>query len=151
MIALFLFYNHSTGIQAKLAFSKEFRHCNIITFDGEAWVNVEFDSCGLITRVLNVPSGNSLIRGLKSIKMLTAMVVVDIANRKKVCWKPFWVRSCNEIDRYASGIDVGLTLNPRHLYNKLLRYNGKRNYEIIHAWRREWDFSVDQTVPTRIR
>lgn len=137
MIAYFLFYNYSTGVQANLAFSKEFRHCNVITFDGENWVNVEFDATGILTRVLDVNDGWSLIRGLKTIKVLTAMVVVDINERKKVAWKPFWVRSCNELDRYVAGIDLGFTFNPRHLYSKLLRYNGKRNYEILYAWRRQ--------------
>lgn len=146
MIAYFLFYDYSTGKQAKLAFSKEFRHCNIITYDGEAWVNVEFDSTGLLTKVLDVPSGNALIRGLKSIKMLTAMIVVDIGERKKVLWKPLWGRSCNELDRYVSGVDIGLTFNPIHLYRKLLRYDGKRNYEILYAWRRH-----DGTIRRRRR
>lgn len=137
MIALFLFYNFSSGIQANLAFSKEFRHCNIITYDGEYWINVEFDSTGILTKVLDVPKGKALIRGLKTIQSLTAMIVVDIGERKKVAWKPLWGRTCNELDRYVSGVDVGLTFNPRHLHSKLLRYNGKRNYEILYAWRRQ--------------
>ena len=146
MIAFFLFYNFSSGVQARLAFSKEFRHCNIITYDGDHWVNTEFDSSGIIIRVLDVPRGRALIRGLKTIQSLMAMVIVDISDRKKVAWKPWWVRSCNELDRYLSGVDIGFTFNPRHLYNKLLRYNGKRNYQILHAWRRAWDCSTVTTM-----
>ncbi len=137
MISIFLFYNIATGVQAKLAFNKNFKHCNIITYDGQSWVNVEFDATGFLTRVLDVSSGRCLIRGLKSIQSLIAMVVVDVEVRKRVRWKPYIVRSCNEIDRYVSGVDIGLTFNPIHLYKKLLRYSGKRNYTIITHWRRD--------------
>jgi hypothetical protein len=137
MLAFFLFYNIATGKQARLAFSKDFRHCNIVTFDGAHWINIELDSTGLLTRVLDVNNGNALIRGLKHIKALTAMVVVDVEVRNKTMWKPFWVRSCNELDRYVAGVDVGFTFNPRHLYSKLLKYHGRRNYQIIYAWRRD--------------
>lgn len=56
MIAIFLFYNVATGVQARLAFSDEFRHCNVVTFDGSHWINVEFDREGIKTRVIDVPS-----------------------------------------------------------------------------------------------
>lgn len=136
MIAVFLFYNISGGVQSGLAFSHEFKHCNIITYDGEYWINIEMDSTGILTRVLDVPNGNALIRGLKTVKPLTAMVVTFVEKRHRVRWKPWWVRSCNEVDRYISGVNVGFTFNPYHLYQKLIRYNSKNNYEILYAWRR---------------
>ncbi|MBX4189675.1 hypothetical protein KW791_00035 [Candidatus Parcubacteria bacterium] len=80
--------------------------------------------------------GVALIRGLKVIKELIAMVTVWIDKRARFPWKPWWVRSCNEFDRYVSGIDVGFTFNPRHLYAKLLKYDKVRNYEILQQWRR---------------
>lgn len=136
MIAIILFYNHSTGIQRWLSFSEEFSHCNIITYDGADWINIECDSTGILTRCLEVPSLKALLRGLKTIKTLTAYIVVDINKRKHMSWKPMWVRSCNELDRYISGVDVGFTINPVHLYKKLIRYDCRRNYEILTHWRR---------------
>lgn len=143
MIAYFLFFNVATGKQAWMGFSQEFCHCNVIVYDGSHWINYDFDKYGIHGRVLDVPSGWQLIRGLKIIKSLSAMVCVEISQRKAISWKPWWVRSCNELDRYLTGVDVGFTFNPRHLYSKLLRYGGRRNYEILYAWRRKgWDSSV---------
>lgn len=138
MIALYLFYNISAGPQAKLAFSKEFRHCNTLVYDGDMWLLVEFDSGGLKWRRIDPGSFESLWRGLKVIKSLTAMVCTDITEPQRVKWKPFLVRSCNEIGRYATGIGTGFTLTPKHLYKKLLALDGRRNYHVLRAWRRDY-------------
>jgi hypothetical protein len=135
MICFFCFYNVSTGIQAKLSFSKIFKHCNIITFDGDCWIVHEFDLKGIHARRVKVFSSPSFIRGLKYIESLIGMIVVDIGERISINWKPYIVRSCNELDRYISGVDTGFTFNPKHLYNKLIKNNGS-NYEILYHWRR---------------
>lgn len=135
MICIFCFYNVSSGIQAKLAFSPVFKHCNIITFDGETWIASEFDLQGIHMRRIKAHSGASLIRGLKHIESLIAMVVVDVQEKASITWKPYVTRSCNELDRYVSGVDVGFTFNPKHLYNKLLKHHGNR-YEVLYHWRR---------------
>lgn len=136
MISIFCFYNKSAGPQAKLAFDKDFRHCNIITFDGDIYLAYEFDSFGLQTRRIYANKTTSLIRGLKYIDCLIALIVVEVYERRKTSWKPYLVRSCNEIDRYISGINIGFTFNPKHLYNKLYKYN-ETDYEILYDWRRE--------------
>ena len=135
MIHIFCFYNVSTGVQSRLSFSKIFKHCNIITFDGEIWVATEFDLEGIHNRRINALNGSSLLRGLKYIDSLVALVTVDVTIRAKTKWKPFIVRSCNELDRYISGVNIGFTFNPRQLYNKLIKYNGN-NYRVIYHWRR---------------
>ena len=135
MLCFFCFYNVSSGIQAKLAFSKVFKHCNIITFDGDAWIATELDLQGIQIRRIQVHSSSSLIRGLKYIDSLVALIVLEVFDRAKVKWKPYIVRSCNELDRYISGVNVGFTFNPKHLYNKLLKHDGA-NYEILYHWRR---------------
>ncbi|MDQ8039629.1 MAG: hypothetical protein REH83_04410 [Rickettsiella sp.] len=38
--------------------------------------------------------------------------------------------------RYFSGVDVGWTFNPKHLYKELLKYKDQRNYELLAHWRR---------------
>lgn len=125
----------STGVQARLAFSKVFKHCNIVTFDGETWLMHEFDLNGIHARRVDVLSSSSFIRGLKYISSLIAMIVVDVGEKTRFSWKPYLVRSCNELDRYISGVNTGFTFNPKHLYNKLLKYHGT-NYEILYDWRR---------------
>ena len=59
LIAVFIFYSKSSGVQARLAFSEEFRHCNIITFDGQDWVMLDFDKTGLLTRRIYCTEGTS--------------------------------------------------------------------------------------------
>ncbi len=135
MIIIFCFYKRSSGIQAPLSFSKEFKHCNVITYDGDVWLSYEFDSQGIKVRQVNTKSTKSLIHGLKIIKCLIAMVVVYREHPFSVRWKPCIVRSCNEFDRYISSVNTGFTFNPKHLYNKLLSCNGS-NYEILCHWRR---------------
>ncbi len=135
MICTFCFYNISSGVQAKLAFSKEFKHCNIITFDGSSWLLTDFDTYGIHTRSVKVLSSSSLMRGLKYIDSLIAIVSVQVKSKAVFGWKPYLVRSCNELDRYISGVDTGFTFNPKHLYNKLLRNDGT-NYEVLYQWRR---------------
>lgn len=137
LIAVFIFYKISTGVQSRLAFSSQFRHCNIITFDGSDWIMLDFDKTGLLTRKVKCPNGASLLRNLPVNQDIIAIVSVNVKERFKVSWKPFWVRSCNEVCRYAAGIDIGLTLNPRNLYKKLLKYRHSRNYEMLSHWRRK--------------
>lgn len=137
MIAIFIFYSKASGAQAALAFSKEFKHCNIITFDGEIWLMIDFDRTGLVTRRINCRNGTQLLRLLPINKDISAILSVEVGERARVRWKPLWVRSCNEVCRYVAGVDTGFTFNPVHLYQKLLRYKGKRNYEMLSAWRRE--------------
>lgn len=136
LIAVFIFYNVSSGIQERLAFSEEFKHCNIITFDGYDWIMLDFDRTGLLTRRIHCPDGGALLRNLHVIKEVSAIVTVNVRERVRIGWKPFWVRSCNEICRYASGVDIGFTFNPVQLYKKLLKYRRRRNYEVLSHWRR---------------
>lgn len=97
------------------------------------------DKYGIHTRVLKVNDGGKLIKNLKVIKELTAMIAVDIENRAEYPWLPLWVRSCNELCRYVSGVGLGFCFNPVIFYKKLLRYGDSRNYEILAHWRRKDD------------
>jgi hypothetical protein len=137
LIAVFIFYKIATGVQAKLAFHDDFKHCNCITFDGSDWIMLDFDHTGLLTRKIKCPNGSKLINSLSIIQDVTAVVVVNVQNRHKSSWRPFWVRSCNEVCRYATGVNIGFTFNPVQLYRKLLNYRHKRNYEVLYAWRRQ--------------
>lgn len=136
LLAIVIFYNKSEGPSSRLAFSDEFRHCNVITYDGRDWVMVEYLPSGIITRVIHCESGVRLVNRLQLIPEATAIMALSINPRAKVRWFPWWVRSCNEVCRYVSGVDTGFTFNPVSLYRKLIKYDGKRNFQVLSHWRR---------------
>ena len=137
MIAIIGFYNRAFGAQSRLSFSDDFQHCNIVMFDGADYVLTEFGSGGIENRVLKVTSLPRFLSALKNISYMTNLLVLWIDPRMTWGWSPFLIRSCNEICRYTAGLDIGRTYNPRHLYKKLLRLNGERNYRIDYRWSRK--------------
>lgn len=137
LIAIFLFYNVSNGIQSFLAFDQNLKHCDTIIYDGKDWILLAMDTTGLNMRRIKCPSGVQLLQRLPLMPELSGLISVHVESRHKVLWKPLWTRSCNEVCRYTAGIDIGFTFNPRHLWSKILKYNGKRNYQVLSAWRRE--------------
>lgn len=136
LIAIFIFYNIAAGKQARLSFHAQFKHCNIVTYDGADWIMIDFDRTGILTRRIKCKDGQALIRSLPKIKDVSAIISISVNDRVKISWKPLWIRSCNEICRYASGADIGLTWNPAHLWKKLIQYRHSRNYQLLTHWRR---------------
>ncbi len=138
MIAFFLFYNHSAGIQSRLAFSKEFLHCSVIVCNDSEYIHTTFGGDGIVNRLIFPKGWKQLARLYPAlVPTLSALVIVEIDKRHIKKWSPLWVKSCNEVCRYVSGIQIGFTFNPRHLYAKLIKYDSKLNYKILHAWTRE--------------
>lgn len=139
MISIILFYDKSAGKQGRYAFSKEFRHCDCICYDGDAAVQIELRKTGIEYRRVRMEDPLVILRlqrAARVIKELVATVTVNVGDKHVSAWWPWWVRTCNEVTRYTTGVDVGLTINPAHFYKKLFRYDGKRNYQILDAWRR---------------
>lgn len=136
MICLILFYNKALGKQLKYTFDKELKHCNVICYQGDHYVLFEFSRKGIEYRIIDAPSLNSLIRNLRIIKELINIVVVDVKEPAINKWRPLWIRSCNEFVRFLTGLHIGISFNPRHLLNKIVRYNDKRNYSITYNWER---------------
>lgn len=137
LIAYYLFFDIASGPQAILSFSKLFKHQTTIIFDGDSYIHFEMDKTGILYRRLAVTNSESLMRAIWIEKHLVAIITVDISKRKKVRWYPYIIRSCNEIARYLTGIDLGLTLNPKHFYRKILKYDKQRNYEILYHKERD--------------
>ncbi len=136
LLAIFIFYNQSHGKQARLAFSKEFRHCNVVVYDGDNWIAIDLIASGFTVRKVDVTDSERFLENLKKIPQATAIITTFILYRNDISWKPWLVRSCNELCRYATGIDTGFTFNPRSLYTRLIKYNSRRNFEILTHWRR---------------
>lgn len=140
LIAIIIFWNIARGPQAVLSLSKTIKHVNCVTTDEEGLGSIfmDFDRQGFLTRSIKSNSAQRLIEGLKKNQHVEAIIAVAISEKAKHRWFPFLVRSCNEIVRYATGVDVGFTFNPVHLYYKLLKYSHSRNYEILSQWRRDY-------------
>ena len=138
MIAIFLFYDQGQGKAYNYTFSRITVHCNLITYDGDHWIMWEFGTSGITYRHIKSKSGASILRNIKRLPELSRIVTVDIPERVSIPWFMFMPRTCNEFCRYVAGINIGLTVNPRHLYTKLLTYEQKGNYTILHWWRRPY-------------
>ena len=79
----------------------------------------EFLPSGIVTRVIHCEDGARLVDRLRLIPEATAIISVGIDPRAKVPWFPWWVRSCNEVCRYVSGVDYWFQLlNPHHFVQK---------------------------------
>lgn len=135
MIAIFLFYDQGRGKAYHYTFSRICVHCNLITYDGDHWIMWEFGTSGITYRHIKARSGAAILRNIKRLPELSRIVTVDIYERCSIPWTMFMPRTCNEFARYISGVNVGLTCNPRHLYIKLITCL-KGNYTILHWWRR---------------
>jgi len=149
MIAFFLFYNKANGKQRFFSFGDDLQHCDVICFDGKVWIGFQFSNKGIDFAQVKVTKVSRLLKHLPIIPELVTIIGIDVERKTVFPWKPFWIRSCNELCRYLTGVDIGFTLNPRHLLKKLLKYDGKRNFQVIYAWRREsWDSLVATTSQT---
>lgn len=138
MIALFTFYNScDMKIQNCLTFSKKMKHTSLIMYDGKQCYFTEMLSTGIKVKVFPVDDILDIIERLQRMPTVQAIVSTYIHKRAIFKWYPFSINSCNELDRKVSGIDIGLTLNPKHMYNKLLKLNGLTNYKIDRILRKE--------------
>lgn len=135
MIHFLLFYNKSNRTASWMT-DADFKHCDIITFDGDDYRHLSWDNRGIVCRRIRTRSCSRLISALRVIPELTALLVIDCEDRVSLAWRPLVVQTCNEFCRYVSGIDIGFTLTPHHLHRKVLEWSGKRNFKILSAWRR---------------
>lgn len=58
-------------------------------------------------------------------------IILQIHTREFI--RPNWIMgaTCNEWARMIAGVDIGFTLNPHHLFKKLVRFDDQRNYSIL--------------------
>ena len=136
MIVFFIFSNSGQGLQRKFTFSDEFVHVNVITFDGETWIFHEYGSRGFECRVLRVKDSATLFRNLKRIDHITSIITLNVQREKCYKFRFLMPQACNNIMTQISGINIGYTINPAHLYKKLLK-NKPTNFEILSTWRRK--------------
>lgn len=136
MIAIFLFYNKAQGKQTKWNTNKEFLHCHVMVNNGDGYILFELTSNGIDHHVVPAKQPMTIIRNVQRLDTLIATVCVWRMEPPKMKWRPFLIRSCNELSRLVAGVNIGFTYDPIHLYKKLLKYDKQRNYEVLYAWRR---------------
>lgn len=58
-------------------------------------------------------------------------IILQVHTREFI--RPNWIMgaTCNEWARLISGVDIGFTLNPHHLFKKLIKFDERRNYTIL--------------------
>lgn len=137
MIYVYLFYKVSSGLPERLCLSKDFKHVDHISYDGSVWVSYRFNRMGMQTDSKTDLDIHRYLRLIKRNTNVSAYVVISQSSAYRRRWFPFLIRSCNEFSRLLTGLSFGFTLTPRHLYKKLLKYDGKGNYRIIASWRRQ--------------
>lgn len=136
MIAVFLFYNQGIGKYRIFNFSKQFVHCALLCYEGDQCILFEIAPTGFIYRILKNNDVNKNLNAIKKLPMLSAFIAVSVKEKKKIKEWPIKWYTCNEVCRYFSGIDIGWTFNPMHLFKKLIQLKEQRNYELLSCWRR---------------
>jgi hypothetical protein len=136
LIAVFLFYNTGIGKYSRFSFSKELVHSALLCYEGDQCILFEIAPAGFAYRILRSNDVNKNLEAIKKLPCLSAFIAVMISKKKKIKEWPFKWYTCNEVCRYFSGIDIGWTFNPKHLFNKILKYKNKRNYELLAYWSR---------------
>lgn len=125
-------------------------HCFVLTYDGDCWIAHELDSHNLKFKRIRWKDGEDIVNWLSMFqalnKTLSAFIVVELTEQAKLVKRLLptrWFFTCNEVARELSGIDIGFTFNPVHLYAKLIKYDAKRNYKIL--WHRRIEDGITYT------
>lgn len=135
MICAFVFHNVAVGNQKIFSLGTTLKHCNLICIDSSALIAFEMSDVGLSYKILKTTDLDKLCDHIYNMKSTEAIIKVDVRVRHKSWWKPYIVRSCNELCRHIAGVDTGLTLTPAHLYHNLLKYSGD-HYKVLSVRRK---------------
>lgn len=133
MLVIFAFTNEPKGTKIPYTLHKDFQSVYIFAFSDYRWIKFYFDKRGIQHKETNRTAGK-LLSILKRQHKVKTILIADVENPVSGWYFPLMIQSCNEIMRYLTGVDVGVTLNPFHLYRKLLKYDKKRNYSILFEW-----------------
>ena len=118
-------------------FSKYFKHVDIYIYEKGEWIGIRMGSEGITFAISGYQGAQQIIDAARELNNIEAIMGVEMKERTTFCWQPITIPMCNEIARAVTGIDTGFTWSPRHLYNKLLKYDGITNFEVFYHWRRE--------------
>lgn len=134
MIAIFLFFNKGLGKFVKFIRDKDFLHAAVICYQGDVPILMEASESGISYRVVKTPDMASLMEKIILMPSLTHYVAVKINKEILITEFPFKYFTCNEVCRFVSGVDIGMTLSPKHLFQKLVNFKNNKNYFLMNVW-----------------
>lgn len=134
MIYIFLFYQKNEGLPAWLPLHPYFRHCDYLMCDGDGWVSVTFGRRGVKMGAKWHINYAKVIKTIERIPEVSGYVVIKKTRDYIRRWFPIQLRTCNEMSRIMTGLNISFTSSPYALFKKLLKYNGERNYRILEYW-----------------
>lgn len=138
MIAIFIFYDKAFGLKQMLSFSKDLKHCDVVTYDGKDFIMTYSYHGGVRSKKIYSKNSDQLIKTLKkSMPNISAIVSVEIDIDENKMFSPIFINSCNEIARIHGEVKVGMSFNPAHLYYLLHKKDGERNFVIRNTWRKK--------------
>lgn len=136
MIIAFLFYTEHSQFNHPLPLHPDFKHCDYITYDGECWQSFTFGRMGLKVGSPHYCDVDTAIDVMVKLKSVSHIVIVRKTAEHRRKWLPIMVRSCNELARLMTGLNIPFSLTPYGLHKKLLKYDGIRNYRVLKSWSR---------------
>jgi hypothetical protein len=136
VIAIFLFFNKGLGKFVNFIRDKDFLHAAVICYQGDVPVLMEASESGISYRVVKTSDMTNLMEKIILMPSLTNYVAVKINKGIFITEFPFKYFTCNEVCRFVSGVDIGLTLSPKHLFQKLVDFKNHKNYFLMNVWSR---------------
>ena len=135
MIAIFLFFNKGLGKFVNFIRDKNFLHSAVICYRGDVPILLEISRSGIAYRVLKTEDMAKLMEKITLMPNLTHYVAVRIKKEAFIQELPIRFFTCNELCRFFTGVDIGLTLSPKHLFQKLVDFKNK-NFFVRNVWSR---------------
>jgi len=136
MRVVLVFYNHGDSWVSNWLLHEDYKHVDCFIEVGKRWFVLRLTHSGIAVRRSRYFSAGSLFNAAKKLSTVTCIIEIESYYVLRETFFVPRILTCNELARYLSKVDVGLTLTPYHFYKKLLKYDHMRNYEIITHWRR---------------
>lgn len=132
----FLFFNISY-VWYRHLLDKNYKHCMLLIQDGltESIVLYGLHADGIAIRTSRCNSLERYLAHMVEYQRLVSYIVVDIKWSVRIKQPLIRVNTCNELVRIASGINVGFTRTPKHLYDKIYLQVSSQ-YTILKKWNR---------------
>lgn len=122
MIAIFLFYEGKFW---------KFSACSLILVTPDGAFMFEPYRSHIGFRKLKTMDIESYISKIKRYSKASELVVLEIKSEPRQRISSILSKTCNELLKHIAGLDLGFTFTPYQFYKQILKYNKKRNYEIL--------------------
>lgn len=132
----FLFYNYRYRWPSYFS-PKAFSHVSLLIQGKQGWYSFNpTDAMGEIREYAWKDSDRVLktLTKVPTLSHIVGLVLTSIKKPPKLYFPIMLPTACHNLVKYVSGVDLGWAFNPYFLYRQLLKYDQKRNYEIVRKW-----------------